>query len=368
MNVSDFDFVLPDELIAHYPMPERTQSRLLVVSPGQHDHPDLVHKIFSEIDALIYPGDVLVFNDTKVVPARLFGQKQTGGKLEILFERCLDEQTFLAHVRSSKSPKPGATIFVDTGAVSTRTDTDVKHADTPELRVMGREGSLFVLQTTKKTKVFDLLERYGHIPLPPYIERQDEKLDKSRYQTVYAARPGAAAAPTAGLHFDDLVIARLKDKGVAIAYVTLHVGAGTFQPVRVENIHDHVMHSEWIDVSADAVDIINQARAKGGRVICVGTTSVRSLESASQSGQLAPFQGDTSIFIYPGYQFKSVDALITNFHLPRSTLLMLVAAFSGKENILFAYQEAIRERYRFFSYGDAMFLNPINPAQKSEAG
>lgn len=346
MNVSDFDFDLPEELIAHYPMPERTQSRLLDVSPNQNGRPDLQHKIFSDVESLIHPGDVLVFNDTKVVPARLFGQKATGGKLEILFERCLDEFTFLAHVRASKSPKPGARIILDDGI---------------ELRLLDRQDALFVLQCPDSIKVFDLLEKYGHIPLPPYIERQDEMLDKSRYQTVYAQRPGAAAAPTAGLHFDEALIARLKAKGVLTAYVTLHVGAGTFQPVRVENVKDHVMHSEWIDVSAPTVDLINQAREKGGRVICVGTTSVRSLESASQSGQLEPFQGDTSIFIYPGYQFKSVDALITNFHLPKSTLLMLVSAFSGKEAILAAYQEAINERYRFFSYGDAMFLNPINP-------
>lgn len=344
MNISDFDFDLPDELIAHYPMPERTQSRLLVVSPKGKQSPELEHKTFAEVESLINPGDVLVFNDTKVVPARLFGHKQTGGKLEILFERCLDEYSFLAHIRSSKSPKPGAKIVIDEGV---------------ELLMQERQDALFVLQTSNKLKVFELLEQYGHIPLPPYIERQDESLDKSRYQTVYANKPGAAAAPTAGLHFDDALISRLKDKGVLTAYVTLHVGAGTFQPVRVNNIHEHVMHSEWIDVSAETVDLIQQARAKGGRIICVGTTSVRSLETASQSGTLEPFQGDTSIFIYPGYQFKSVDALITNFHLPKSTLLMLVSAFSGKDAILTAYQAAIDNRYRFFSYGDAMFLNPF---------
>ena len=344
MNVSDFDFDLPEELIAHYPMPERTQSRLLVVSPRGNQSPELQHKTFADVESLIKPGDVLVFNDTKVVPARLFGQKQTGGKLEILFERCLDEYSFLAHIRSSKSPKPGAKIVIDEGV---------------ELLMQERQDALFVLQTTDKLKVFDLLEQYGHIPLPPYIERQDESLDKSRYQTVYANKPGAAAAPTAGLHFDDALISRLKDKGVLTAYVTLHVGAGTFQPVRVENIHEHVMHSEWIDVSAETVNLIQQARAKGGRIICVGTTSVRSLETASQSGTLEPFQGDTAIFIYPGYQFKSVDALITNFHLPKSTLLMLVSAFCGRETMLSAYQAAIDKRYRFFSYGDAMFLHPF---------
>ena len=344
MNVSDFDFNLPEELIAHYPMPERTQSRLLVVSPKGNQSPELEHKTFADVESLINPGDVLVFNDTKVVPARLFGHKQTGGKLEILFERCLDEYSFLAHIRSSKSPKPGAKIVIDEGI---------------ELLMQERQDALFVLQTSNKLKVFDLLEQYGHIPLPPYIERQDESLDKSRYQTVYANKPGAAAAPTAGLHFDDALISRLKGKGVLTTYVTLHVGAGTFQPVSVENIHEHVMHSEWIDVSAETVDLIQQARARGGRIICVGTTSVRSLETASQSGSLEPFQGDTSIFIYPGYQFKSVDALITNFHLPKSTLLMLVSAFCGRETMLSAYQAAIDKRYRFFSYGDAMFLHPV---------
>lgn len=343
MNVSDFDFELPSELIAHYPMPERTQSRLLVVEPEKNEVLNLQHTIFSDLETFIKPNDILVFNDTKVVPARLFAQKQTGGKLEILFERALDEHTFLAHVKSSKSPKEGSCILVD-GKV--------------ELTMTSREGALFVLQTPEHIPVFELLETYGHIPLPPYIERKDETLDASRYQTVYAQKPGAAAAPTAGLHFDEALLERLKQKGVKTAYVTLHVGAGTFQPVRVDNIHDHVMHSEWIDVNKDTVALINDAREQGGRVICVGTTSVRSLESASQSGHLQAFQGDTSIFIYPGYQFKSVDLLITNFHLPKSTLLMLVSAFSGKENIVKAYSEAINSKYRFFSYGDAMLLKP----------
>lgn len=345
MNVADFDFELPDELIAHYPMPERTQSRLLVVEPEATDNDAKIsHKIFSDIESLINSGDVLVFNDTKVVPARLFAQKHTGGKLEILFERALDEFTFLAHVRSSKSPKAGATLIVD---------------DEAELLMRGRQGALFILQASKDLPVFSLLEKYGHIPLPPYIERQDESLDSSRYQTVYAQKPGAAAAPTAGLHFDDALLSRLREKGVKTAFVTLHVGAGTFQPVRVDNIHDHVMHSEWIDVNEYTVTLINNARKNGGRIICVGTTSVRCLETASQSGELKTFQGDTSIFIYPGYSFKSVDALITNFHLPKSTLLMLVSAFSGKQTILTAYEHAIKNKYRFFSYGDAMFLNSI---------
>ncbi|MFT6028596.1 MAG: S-adenosylmethionine:tRNA ribosyltransferase-isomerase [Oleiphilaceae bacterium] len=346
MNVLDFDFDLPDGLIAHYPMPERIQSRLLVLSPKTENDADIAHKTFADIESLVQPGDVLVFNDTKVVPARLFAQKQTGGKLEILFERVIDEFTFLAHVRSSKSPKVGSTLIVENDVI---------------LLMQGRQDALFILQTPNDLPVFDLLEKHGHIPLPPYIERQDETLDASRYQTVYAKRPGAAAAPTAGLHFDDELLDRLKAKGVLTAFVTLHVGAGTFQPVRVDNIHDHIMHSEWIDVNEETVKIINAARKNGGRVICVGTTSVRSLETASQSGELQAFQGDTSIFIYPGYKFKSVDGLITNFHLPKSTLLMLVSAFSGKQNILTAYNQAIKNKYRFFSYGDAMFLNPLNP-------
>tara|TARA_R110001599_G_scaffold80952_2_gene218638 strand:+ start:1830 stop:2867 length:1038 start_codon:yes stop_codon:yes gene_type:complete len=344
MNVSDFDFDLPDELIAHYPMPERIQSRLLVVNPITDGDAEIRHKSFADVESLVQPGDVLVFNDTKVVPARLFAQKQTGGKLEILFERALDEFTFLAHVRSSKSPKAGSTLIIE---------NDVK------VLMKGRQDALFILQTPSDLPVFELLEKHGHIPLPPYIERQDESLDASRYQTVYAQNPGAAAAPTAGLHFDDDLLVRLKGKGVKTAFVTLHVGAGTFQPVRVDNIHDHVMHSEWIDVNEATVALINDARKNGGRVICVGTTSVRSLETASQSGELKAFQGDTSIFIYPGYKFKSVDCLITNFHLPKSTLLMLVSAFTGKQNILSAYNEAIQNKYRFFSYGDAMFLSPL---------
>ena len=343
MNVLDFDFDLPDELIAHYPMPERSQSRLFVVEPKLNNEAMFQHKKFSDIESLFNPGDILVFNDTKVVPARLFAQKQTGGKLEILFERALDEFSFLAHVKASKSPKPGSILIIDEGV---------------ELLMQGREGALFILKAPNNLPVFQLLEAHGHIPLPPYIERQDETLDQSRYQTVYAQKPGAAAAPTAGLHFDDDLLNRLKAKGIKTAFVTLHVGAGTFQPVRVDNIKDHVMHSEWIDVNEETVKLINDARAQGGRIICVGTTSVRSLESASQSGQLEAYQGDTSIFIYPGYQFKSVDLLITNFHLPKSTLLMLVSAFSGQTNMLNAYKEAIDNQYRFFSYGDAMLLHP----------
>jgi len=359
MNVSDFNFDLPDELIANYPMPERTQSRLLCLENdslendglehGELDKAQITHRHFGDILALLKPNDLLVFNDTKVVPARLFAKKETGGKLEILFERMLDEHTFLAHVRSSKSPKAGSHIYV----------LDEAQNEVAELTMKGRQDALFILQTPTDQTVFDLLERFGHIPLPPYIERSDEALDQDRYQTVYADKPGAAAAPTAGLHFDDALINKLKDKGVKTAFVTLHVGAGTFQPVKVDNIHDHKMHSEWIHVSQDVVDQVEQAKKAGGRVVCVGTTSVRSLESASQSGKLKAFTGDTEIFIFPGYQFKTVDSLITNFHLPKSTLLMLVSAFSGKENIMHAYHEAIKEKYRFFSYGDAMFISKL---------
>jgi len=345
MNVSDFDFELPDDLIANYPEAKRTDSRLLVLDGGAGTIKD---GLFTDILTLLNPNDLLVFNDTKVVPARLYGRKETGGKLEILFERRIDDAIFLAHVRSSKSPKVGSKILLEEGF---------------ELTMNGRQGALFILEISNSNDqpyidVFSLLEKLGHIPLPPYIERSDEELDQSRYQTVYAQNPGAAAAPTAGLHFDDNIIDSLKEKGVNTTFVTLHVGAGTFQPVKVEQIKDHVMHSEWIHVSEDTVKAIQDTKKLGGRVVSVGTTSLRSLESASQSGQIKPFIGDTDIFIFPGYEFKTVDALITNFHLPKSTLLMLVSAFSGKEQVMNAYAHAIKEQYRFFSYGDAMFLSP----------
>jgi len=344
MNVSDFDFELPSELIANYPTKERTHSRLLCLNATD----DMIqHRGFADLLDLLQPGDLLVFNDTKVVPARLFGHKETGGKLEILFERLLDDQTFLAHVKSSKSPKAGSLIILESGEV---------------LTMIGRQDAFFILKINSSLAVLDLLEGQGHIPLPPYIERSDEDVDQERYQTVYAQNPGAAAAPTAGLHFDKPLIQALTEKGVNTAFVTLHVGAGTFQPVKVDNINDHIMHSEWIDVSEETVAAIQATKKSGGRIVCVGTTSVRSLESASQSGEISPFRGDTSIFISPGYKFKTVDALVTNFHLPKSTLLMLVSAFLGKDKIMYAYQEAIKEKYRFFSYGDAMFLNGFQGA------
>ncbi len=339
MKRSDFEFILPDELIARQPAPTRTGSRLMTLD-GRTGA--VGHRAFSEIGDLLNPGDLLVFNNTRVVPARLFGHKASGGKVEILFERKLTEHGFLAHVRASKSPKPGTQIELDNGAV---------------LTMLRRQDDLFELEC-REHEVFSLLHACGHIPLPPYIDRADEASDRERYQTVYAKTPGAVAAPTAGLHFDQGLLDDLVSKGVELGFLTLHVGAGTFQPVKVDEITQHKMHSEWIDVPNELVQKVRTTKARGGRVIAVGTTSLRSLESASLSGELQPFQGDTDIFIYPGFTFKTVDALITNFHLPGSTLMMLVSAFAGREHVMTAYQEAIAERYRFFSYGDAMFITP----------
>ncbi|TNF01409.1 MAG: tRNA preQ1(34) S-adenosylmethionine ribosyltransferase-isomerase QueA, partial [Gammaproteobacteria bacterium] len=295
----------------------------------------------------------MVFNNTRVIPARLYGHKASGGKIEMLVERLVGEYNVLAHLRASKSPKPGTHITFEGGV---------------EAEVTGREGELFCLCFLGERSALEVLEAHGHMPLPPYIDRADGKLDRQRYQTVYAEKPGAVAAPTAGLHFDEELLVQLRAKGVEMAHVTLHVGAGTFQPVRVDNILDHQMHAEVIDVSDEVCRQVTETRARGRRVIAVGTTSVRCLESAAASGELAPMSGETDIFIYPGYQFKVVDALITNFHLPESTLLMLVSAFSGYSRIMSAYQEAVAQRYRFFSYGDAMFLtrNPNAGEDKPE--
>ncbi|ASP39422.1 tRNA preQ1(34) S-adenosylmethionine ribosyltransferase-isomerase QueA [Bacterioplanes sanyensis] len=348
MKTSDFSFELPNELIASEPMSERSASRLLCLDgrDGQ-----LQHRQFTDIEQLLEPGDLLVFNNTRVIPARLFGEKDSGGKLEALIERILPEQEVLAHVRSSRSPKAGQIITLGG----------------ERAEVLGREGSLFRLRFMMQRPVLELLDEVGHIPLPHYMEREDNQLDRERYQTVYAEKPGAVAAPTAGLHFDEPLLARLRERGVRFAYVTLHVGAGTFQPVKVENIADHQMHAEYIEVSDEVVAAVQATRAAGHRVVAVGTTSIRSLESASQSGDIAPFYGDSDIFIYPGYQFRSVDAVITNFHLPESTLIMLVSAFSGQENTLNAYRQAVQQRYRFFSYGDAMFLShPHTPSQGAD--
>lgn len=347
MKVSDFSFDLPEELIAKYPPEQRGDSRLLALQAGSGVIRDLQ---FRDIVDQLAPDDILVFNNTRVIPARLFGRKASGGKLEILFERRLSDRCFAAHIRASRSPKPGSIVVLDDGT---------------ELQMARREGALFVLELPEQREVFELLQKLGHVPLPPYIDRADEALDGERYQTVYAQHPGSAAAPTAGLHFSEPLLEAISAKGVAMAYVTLHVGAGTFQPVKVEEVKDHVMHSEWIDVPPDTVEKITQAKARGGRVIAVGTTSCRSLESASRNGQLEAMRGDTDIFIFPGYRFKTVDALITNFHLPQSTLLMLVSALAGQAAIHEAYAHAVAEKYRFFSYGDAMFIHPGPPGQES---
>jgi S-adenosylmethionine:tRNA ribosyltransferase-isomerase len=345
MQVSDFHFDLPDELIARYPMAERTASRLLQLTGNSGE---LVDGTFKDIADLVQPGDLLVFNNTRVIPARIFGRKASGGKLEVLVERMLDDKRVLAHVRCSKSPKPGTELFLGEN-------------DEYQAVMVARHDALFEIEVQSEKTVLEVLNDVGHMPLPPYIDRPDEDADKERYQTVYNQKPGAVAAPTAGLHFDDAILADIKAKGVEFAYVTLHVGAGTFQPVRVDNIHDHHMHAEYVEVNQDVVDAINRTKANGGRVIAVGTTSVRSLESAAQNAlkngtELEPFFDDTEIFIFPGYEYQLVDCLITNFHLPESTLIMLVSAFAGYDNVMAAYAHAVQQQYRFFSYGDAMFI------------
>lgn len=357
MHLSEFNFDLPEELIAQYPLAQRTDSRLLCLDGHSGELQD---KVFKNLPDLLRAGDLLVFNNTRVIPARLFGQKSTGGKVEVLVERVLDEQTFLAQIRASKSPKAGA--LLELGIDQDEAEGGFKAT------MLGRRGDLFHLQLNDAgtQTVFSLLDRFGHMPLPPYVERADDKTDLQRYQTVYAKEKGAVAAPTAGLHFDEALLSTIKDMGVDIAWVTLHVGAGTFQPVRVDNILEHKMHSEFVDVGAETVAKIKHTHAQGGRVIAVGTTAMRSLESASGFGraeaeasdEIAEFHGDTDIFIYPGYRFKTVDAMITNFHLPESTLIMLISAFAGLEHVKQAYQHAIAEKYRFFSYGDAMFITP----------
>ncbi|ESR00917.1 S-adenosylmethionine tRNA ribosyltransferase [Stutzerimonas chloritidismutans AW-1] len=343
MQVADFFFQLPDALIARHPLAERRASRLLVL---EGETGKLSHRNFADLLDHVRPGDLMVFNNTRVIPARLFGQKATGGKLEILVERVVGNRSVLAHVRSSKSPKAGSKILLDGGG---------------EAEMIARHDALFELEFDED--VLPLLERIGHMPLPPYIDRPDDAADRERYQTVYAQRAGAVAAPTAGLHFDEALLQMLRESGVETAYVTLHVGAGTFQPVRVERIEEHHMHREWLEVGQDVVDAVAACRSRGGRVIAVGTTSVRSLETAARDGELKPFSGDTDIFIYPGKSFHVVDALVTNFHLPESTLLMLVSAFAGYPETMEAYAEAVAQRYRFFSYGDAMFITR-NPAPR----
>lgn len=343
MQLSDFDFTLPKELIAKHPSETRSACRLLSLdgATGQ-----IEHGVFSDIIDKINPGDLLVFNNTRVIPARVYGKKASGGKIEILIERLLDNHRALAHIKASKSPKGGAELILGEDA-------------SVNVIMLARHDSLFELQFPDD--VLTILNKIGHIPLPPYIDRPDDSHDREVYQTVYSKIPGAVAAPTAGLHFDQPLLEKLKQKGIEMAFVTLHVGAGTFQPVRVENIESHVMHAEYAQVPQSVVDAVLACKARGNKVIAVGTTSVRALESAAQkTGKIAPFFNDTQIFIYPGYHFNVIDSLITNFHLPESTLIMLVSAFAGYQNTMNAYQEAVKQQYRFFSYGDAMFITKQN--------
>ena len=333
-SLSDFDFDLPQSLIAQHPLVQRSASRLL-----QLDGDALVDRQFGELVTLLTPGDLLVFNDTRVLKARFFGNKHSGGKVEVLIERVLDARTVHAQIRSSKSPVAGSIVRL---------------SDAFDVTVGARAGEFFTL--TFPSDVFELIETYGRLPLPPYIDHAADAFDETRYQTVYARTPGAVAAPTAGLHFDQALLDKLTEHGIHFAFVTLHVGAGTFQPVRTEVLAEHAMHSEWYTLPAATVDAVRATRAAGRDVVAVGTTSLRALESASQTGELIAGSADTRLFITPGYRFKTVTRLITNFHLPKSTLLMLVSAFAGYEAIRSAYAHAIAQQYRFFSYGDAMFL------------
>lgn len=342
MNVDDFDFDLPDALIARHPPEHRRDARLMALTREA-----LNHRQFPDLADYLRPGDLLIFNDTRVIAARLYGHKESGGHIETLIERVLEGNEALAHVRASKSPKPGSWLMFDEGIAA---------------QVRGRRGELFHLAFTGCDSVLAALERIGHVPLPPYIDRPDEAADLERYQTVYAREPGAVAAPTAGLHFDPELISSLREQGVDTGFVTLHVGAGTFQPVREDQVEAHHMHSERFRIPEALVEQVAATRARGGRVVAVGTTSLRALEAASTGGHLRAGEAETDIFIYPGYRFLQVDALVTNFHLPRSTLLMLISAFAGRDRVLQAYRAAIAEQYRFFSYGDAMFIERQGPA------
>lgn len=336
MKKQDFYFDLPPELIAQYPLSNRSDSRLFFYDRKEKKY---VHHQFRDIADFLNPGDLLVMNNTKVIPARLYGQKLSGGKVELLVERLIGTHQFLAHIKASKALKAGALVQLAEGY---------------QLEIIERQDDLFLCQSS--IKVLDLVDKLGHMPLPPYIARADEQSDAERYQTVYAQYEGSVAAPTAGLHFDDTVLEKLKAKGIKIAYVTLHVGAGTFRPVRCDDIKDHKMHSEQYTVSEELCTAVEEAKASGARVIAIGTTALRSLESAAANGVLKPCSKDTNIFIYPGYQFKICDGLMTNFHLPESTLLMLVSAFIGHQEAMDLYQEAITQNYRFFSYGDTSLL------------
>ena len=346
MNVTDFDYDLPDELIAQFPPENRSSSRLLVVNSNDEFQDRKVVDVLDQFNA----GDLLILNDTRVIPARLFGKKDSGGRVEILLERVVNERQVLAQIRSSRSPKVGQTLMVDGD-------------DSVTVTMLERQANFFLLDLdfmlSASTDIFSWLEEVGHMPLPPYINRADLLQDADRYQTVFAENLGAVAAPTAALHYDDELLQKIKDKGVVIEKLTLHVGAGTYQPVRVDTIEEHVMHSEWLSVSQRVCDAILKTKSEGGQVIAVGTTVVRSLETAARAAKaelIEPYQGETDIFIYPGFEFKVVDVLQTNFHLPQSTLLMVVAAFIGYNQMQEAYEYAIKQQYRFFSYGDSMLL------------
>lgn len=338
MQVSDFNYELPTHLIASEPLPNRTDSRLLVLDPATDGVTD---RQFPAIRDYLQPGDLLVVNDTRVLPARLYGHKASGGQVEILLERLTGEGEALAQLRANKTPAIPSILTLE-GDLS--------------VEVVAREGDFFRLRFAGDEPLPVLLERHGHMPLPPYIKRADRPDDRQRYQTVFAERPGAVAAPTAGLHFDEPLLEALRSDGVETATLTLHVGAGTFQPIRTDSLEDHRMHAEWLSVPASVCEAVARTRARGGRVVAVGTTVVRALESAAQTGELQPFEGETEIFIYPGFQFQVIQGLITNFHLPGSTLVMLVSALAGRESILAAYRHAVEAEYRFFSYGDAMLI------------
>ncbi len=336
MLTDEFTFDLPRHLIAQHPPKQRGASRLLHIHGTQ-----IEHRMFADLPRLLNENDLLVLNDTRVIKARLFGKKESGGQVEVLVERVLDDHEVWAQVRASKSPQAGGRLLL---------------ADHIEVTVLGRVGEFYHLRFEGEEVVYSLLERHGRLPLPPYITHGAEAEDEERYQTVFASRQGAVAAPTAGLHFDEAMLDTLRKQGIRTAYVTLHVGAGTFQPVRVEQVAEHVMHSERYTIPQATVDAIAQTRARGGRVVAVGTTSLRALESAAQTGELRAGEGETKIFITPGYRFNVVDVLLTNFHLPKSTLLMLVCAFGGMDKMLAAYRVAVDNEYRFFSYGDAMLI------------
>lgn len=338
MKTSDFDYNLPEELIAQFPSETRGGDRLLVAPLGG----PIKDLMFKDIVGELGEGDLLVVNNTKVINARLYGSKETGGKIEMLLERVLDNNKALCQIKASNTPQDGMEIELDGGVTVT---------------VLEKRDSMYLVQFPEDVSIFEVLEKNGHVPLPPYIARADKEMDLERYQTVYAKEEGAVAAPTAGLHFTDDILDELRFKGVGLAHITLHVGSGTYQPVRVENIDEHKMHSEWFQIPQSCVDMVNETKKAGGKIVAVGTTTMRALESAAKNGELARMSADTDIFIKPGFEFKIVDRLITNFHLPKSTLLMLVSAFSGTKRIKEIYEHAIKERYHFFSYGDAMLID-----------